>query len=113
MIFGHSETFLIRSGWLKAVVLFLSFFTFLLEPDVVHARKSHSYTKQSKPRSKKVGSTHHYYKNSRGVMVHSPVRTSSGKAPRGASARCRDGSYSFSQSRRGTCSHHGGVGSWL
>lgn len=34
-------------------------------------------------------------------------------APRGASALCKDGTYSFSQSRRGTCSHHGGVAQWL
>ncbi|MGA2644526.1 MAG: DUF3761 domain-containing protein [Candidatus Sulfotelmatobacter sp.] len=32
---------------------------------------------------------------------------------RGATAQCRDGSYSFSQSRRGTCSHHRGVAKWL
>jgi Protein of unknown function (DUF3761) len=52
-----------------------------------------------------------YYVNSRGRCVHRPVFTNS--APSGASARCRDGSYSFSQSRRGTCSHHGGVAQWL
>jgi Protein of unknown function (DUF3761) len=34
-------------------------------------------------------------------------------APKGAMAQCRDGSYSFSRSRRGTCSHHGGVAKWL
>jgi len=34
-------------------------------------------------------------------------------APAGASAQCRDGTYSFSRSRRGTCSHHGGVARWL
>jgi Protein of unknown function (DUF3761) len=33
--------------------------------------------------------------------------------PAGATAECRDGSYSFSQHRRGTCSHHGGVSRWL
>ena len=33
--------------------------------------------------------------------------------PPGASARCRDGTYSFSASRRGTCSRHGGVAQWL
>lgn len=33
--------------------------------------------------------------------------------PSGASAVCRDGSVSFSASRRGTCSHHGGVAEWL
>jgi uncharacterized protein YgiM (DUF1202 family) len=40
-----------------------------------------------------------------------PVRSDS--APEGASARCNDGTYSFSQNRRGTCSHHGGVAEWL
>lgn len=30
----------------------------------------------------------------------------------GATARCRDGSLSYSASRRGTCSHHGGVAQW-
>jgi hypothetical protein len=34
-------------------------------------------------------------------------------APPGATARCRDGTYSFSQHRSGTCSHHGGVARWL
>src|SRR5262245_43809525 len=32
--------------------------------------------------------------------------------PRGATAICRDGTYSYSQSRRGTYSHHGGVARW-
>ena len=48
------------------------------------------------------------YTNSRGEWVPSPVRTTDGRAPAGASAHCRDGTYSFSRSRRGTCSHHGG-----
>ncbi|WP_246281870.1 DUF3761 domain-containing protein [Fodinicola acaciae] len=26
---------------------------------------------------------------------------------------CRDGTYSYSQHRRGTCSHHHGVATWL
>ena len=29
------------------------------------------------------------------------------------SAVCRDGTLSYSANRRGTCSHHGGVSSWL
>lgn len=29
------------------------------------------------------------------------------------SAVCRDGTYSYSRSRRGTCSHHGGVARWV
>jgi len=53
------------------------------------------------------------YINSQGNWVPSPTRTANGQAPAGASARCRDGTFSFSQSRRGTCSHHGGVAEWL
>jgi hypothetical protein len=34
-------------------------------------------------------------------------------ASAGATARCRDGSMSFSQHRAGTCAGHGGVGAWL
>ena len=33
--------------------------------------------------------------------------------PPGATALCRDGTYSFSQTHSGTCSHHGGVAQWL
>jgi hypothetical protein len=53
------------------------------------------------------------YVNRDGVVVHSPAHTVSGAVPPGASARCRDGSYSFSLHHSGTCSHHGGVSSWL
>jgi len=52
-----------------------------------------------------------HYTNSYGNTVQSPTRYN--KTPAGATALCRDGSYSFSQSRRGTCSHHGGVAKWL
>ena len=51
------------------------------------------------------------YTNVDGERVSSPVFSKS--APAGASAQCRDGSYSFSRHRRGTCSHHGGVARWL
>lgn len=51
------------------------------------------------------------YVNSAGNTVCSPY--SSPSAPSGASAQCVDGTYSFSQSRSGTCSHHGGVSLWL
>jgi uncharacterized protein DUF3761 len=33
--------------------------------------------------------------------------------PPGATAQCRDGSYSYSQHHSGTCSYHGGVAKWL
>lgn len=32
--------------------------------------------------------------------------------PKGATARCKDGTYSFSKHHQGTCSHHGGVAQW-
>jgi hypothetical protein len=51
------------------------------------------------------------YVNSAGNTVCSPYASSS--APAGATAQCRDGTYSFSQSRSGTCSGHGGVAQWL
>ncbi|HBC7422541.1 TPA: DUF3761 domain-containing protein [Serratia marcescens] len=53
------------------------------------------------------------YINSDGNEVHSPAHTKSGHVPDGATAKCRDDSYSFSQHRRGTCSRHGGVAEWL
>lgn len=52
-----------------------------------------------------------YYTNSYGERVQSPTYYQT--APVGATALCRDGTYSFSRSRRGTCSHHGGVAKWL
>lgn len=42
-----------------------------------------------------------------------PVEAGASSPPPGATARCRDGSYSFSKHRSGTCSHHGGVAVWL
>ena len=49
------------------------------------------------------------YRNSAGNLVCRPSSSNAG----GATARCRDGSYSYSRSRKGTCSHHGGVAVWL
>jgi Protein of unknown function (DUF3761) len=51
------------------------------------------------------------YVNSKGQTVRRPENCS--EPPEGATAQCRDGTYSFSRSRRGTCSHHGGVAKWL
>ncbi len=56
-------------------------------------------------------SNNNYYTNSAGNEVHSPAYSNG--VPAGATAICGDGTYSFSQSRRGTCSHHGGVSQWL
>jgi hypothetical protein len=51
------------------------------------------------------------YVNSKGETVKRPETCSS--APKGATAQCRDKSFSFSRSHQGTCSHHGGVAKWL
>lgn len=55
--------------------------------------------------------TVHYYKNHYGQTIQSP--TYYDRPPAGATAMCADGTYSFSASHRGTCSHHGGVRKWL
>jgi hypothetical protein len=56
-------------------------------------------------------SNNNYYTNSDGNAVHSPAYSNA--VPAGATAQCRDGTYSFSQHRSGTCSSHGGVAIWL
>jgi hypothetical protein len=71
------------------------------------ASASDTKPKQDKPKCTNNGT----YVNSKGQTVPRPENCSA--APKGATAQCRDGSYSFSQSRRGTCSHHGGVAKWL
>lgn len=48
------------------------------------------------------------YTNVDGNTIESPSSNQSG-----ATAKCRDGSYSHSQHRSGTCSGHGGVAEWL
>jgi len=57
------------------------------------------------------GSSSDYYTAASGHRVHRPVTAQS--APPGASAQCRDRTWSFSENHRGTCSHHGGVARWL
>lgn len=53
-----------------------------------------------------------HYVNSAGNCVPRPAR-SGGDASAGATAKCKDGTYSYSRSRSGTCSGHGGVATWL
>ncbi|MFC5062669.1 DUF3761 domain-containing protein [Actinomycetospora atypica] len=55
-----------------------------------------------------LGST---YTNVDGNQVQRPVAAAA--QPAGASAKCKDGTWSFSQHRSGTCSGHGGVASWV
>lgn len=54
-----------------------------------HARGIHSHHRHSA-----------YYTNVSGHRIHAPVHAA--RAPAGASAQCRDGSYSFSEHHQGT-----------
>lgn len=48
------------------------------------------------------------------VVCSAAVLTGAARsAPPGATALCRDGTYSYSKHHSGTCSHHGGVAKWL
>ena len=73
------------------------------------SKQKKSYTKKSSSATYSSRGTR-YYTNTYGNRVQSPTHYNS--RPAGATALCRDGTYSFSQSRRGTCSHHGGVARW-
>ena len=42
-----------------------------------------------------------------------PTAAASNTNPTGATAKCKDGTYSKSQHHSGTCSSHGGVAEWL
>jgi Protein of unknown function (DUF3761) len=42
-----------------------------------------------------------------------PAATAGNTDPTGATAKCKDGTYSKSQHHSGTCSSHGGVAEWL
>ena len=50
--------------------------------------------------------------NPTNTKTSGPVVSETG-APAGASAKCKDGTYSFSKTRSGTCSRHGGVLEWI
>ncbi|KDN23283.1 DUF3761 domain-containing protein [Amycolatopsis rifamycinica] len=68
--------------------------------------KAPGTTAQAAPKPAECGAD--YYRNSDGNCVHRPSDN-----PAGATALCKDGSYSYSQHRSGTCSGHGGVRTWL
>lgn len=76
-----------------------------------HKRAAHKTAETANSPQNLQLSNNHYHINSDGRRVHSPAKAAS--VPPGAIAVCRDGSYSFSQHHRGTCSYHGGVSRWL
>ena len=82
------------------------------QDDPHQAPSASSATQNSPPSQTKPTCTDNgTYVNNKGQTVRRPENCT--KPPQGATAQCRDGTYSFSQSRRGTCSHHGGVARWL
>lgn len=74
---------------------------------------THKSAPEPEERPSKPGSecTNGTYENSSGNIVCKPEESPT--VPAGATARCADGTYSFSEHRSGTCSHHGGVAEWL
>jgi hypothetical protein len=76
-----------------------------------NAYQGNAHQYQSQPDESDLDN-HGHYTNRDGNAVHSPARSRSGAVPQGATAQCRDGSYSFSQHHSGTCSRHGGVARW-
>jgi Protein of unknown function (DUF3761)/Glucodextranase, domain B len=77
------------------------------------AERRHKAEAQTRRRRQQALSecTNGTYVNAAGNTVCKPVESST--QPAGATAECEDGTYSFSESRSGTCSHHGGVRTWL
>jgi hypothetical protein len=80
------------------------------QPEVTKAPSDDEQEQSEDEQSSELSNNNHYI-NSDGESVHSPAYSNT--VPAGATARCSDGTYSFSQHRQGTCSHHGGVAAWL
>lgn len=53
------------------------------------------------------------YQNVDGQCISDEQAPTGSGPPAGATAICRDGDYSFSRHRTGTCSGHQGVSEWL
>ncbi|HWJ37004.1 MAG TPA: DUF3761 domain-containing protein [Steroidobacteraceae bacterium] len=52
-------------------------------------------------------------KSTASVSKSVPSAPAGNTDPTGATAKCKDGTYSKSKHHSGTCSHHGGVANWL
>lgn len=90
----------------RAAVALAAMLAACLAPDVARARSCFQ------PDETKLESHQHYHSQRDGCDVHGPAKSRDGGKPEGASAKCRDGTWSFSHSRSGTCSRHGGVDRW-
>ncbi len=92
-----------RIRWLTAAI---SLVLISSAPLTFAEGSAHTYKVQTKYQECAAGK----YKNTKGNCVKRPAKAPTW--PVGASAKCWDNTYSYSQSRRGTCSHHGGVATW-
>jgi hypothetical protein len=82
------------------------------ETEAKERKQREEQEKQAEHHSQQLAEcTNGTYVNAAGNTVCKPVESST--QPAGATAECEDGTYSFSESRSGTCSHHGGVRTWL
>jgi Protein of unknown function (DUF3761) len=90
-----------------ATVLLASLFAQTPQPSSPSQPTPQQQQQKAQPKCTDAGT----YTNSQGQTVKRPENCSA--APQGATAQCRDGSYSFSQNHRGTCSHHSGAAKWL
>lgn len=81
------------------------------EQEISSQQSTPTSTPQTSTPQPEEACTNGTYVNSAGNTVCSPENSPT--APAGATAECTDGTYSFSESRSGTCSHHGGVARWL
>lgn len=98
------------TGILSKVAL-LCAVTMSMVAGTADARSRHHHVRHHVTRTSSSPLSGGYYTNVSGHSVHRPARADS--RPSGATAKCRDGSWSFSENHRGTCSHHGGVQQWL
>ena len=108
-----------KIAWIAALLLLSSFAVYENGANTSAVAFAAQSTNQQTQSTQQSGTTdqpqlsnNNHYKNSDGSTVHSPAYYRNG-VPAGASAQCSDGTYSFSQHRQGTCSHHGGVAKWF
>src|ERR1700761_3563043 len=98
------------SGAVKAALLAASLFNLTGAPP----RASEAALARGcfQPEEADLESHQHYHSRRDSCDVHGPAKSRDGAKPEGASAKCRDGTWSFSHNRSGTCSRHGGVERW-
>ncbi len=101
------------SSWTLAALLALALIPAVAKPPAPAASAPSATAHSATVSEESQLIEHGHYTNSSGAVVHSPAHTITGQAPAGASAKCRDGTFSFSQHHRGTCARHGGVDAWL